>query len=63
MQRLRYLKVGLALVLAFVGAKMLIGDRIHISDVVSLLVVAGLIGLSALASLLAPPKQEDKREG
>jgi tellurite resistance protein TerC len=62
-QRLRYLKVGLALVLAFVGAKMLIGDRIHISDVVSLLVVAGLIGLSALASLLAPPKREGKREG
>lgn len=57
-KRLRYLKVGLALVLAFVGAKMLIGDRIHISDVVSLLVVAGLIGLSALASLLIPPKRE-----
>ncbi|HEY4394784.1 MAG TPA: TerC family protein [Polyangia bacterium] len=56
-QRLRYLKIGLALVLAFVGAKMLIGDRIHISDVVSLLVVAGLIGLSAVASLLVPPKR------
>jgi len=56
-RRLRYIKVGLALVLAFVGAKMLLGDRIHISDVVSLLVVAGLIGLSGLASLLAPPKR------
>ena len=31
-------------VLAFVGAKMLIGDKVHISDVVSLLVVTGLIG-------------------
>ncbi|HEY6474956.1 MAG TPA: TerC family protein [Polyangia bacterium] len=57
-QRLRYLKVGLALVLAFVGGKMLIADRYHISDVVSLLVVAGLIGLSALASLLFAPKRE-----
>jgi tellurite resistance protein TerC len=61
-QRLRYLKVGLALVLAFVGGKMLVGDRIHISDVVSLLVVAGLIGLSALASLLAPSKREGEHK-
>ena len=57
-QRLRYLKVGLALVLAFVGAKMLIADRYRIPDVISLLVVAGLIGLSALVSLLAPPKRQ-----
>ncbi len=55
-QRLRYLKVGLALVLAFVGAKMLIADRYRISDLVSLLVVAGLIGFAALLSLLVPPK-------
>ena len=55
-QRLRYLKVGLALVLAFVGAKMLIADRYRISDLVSLLVVAGLIIFAALLSLLIPPK-------
>ena len=55
-QRLRYLKVGLALVLAFVGAKMLIADRYRISDLVSLLVVAGLIIFAALLSLLVPPK-------
>jgi tellurite resistance protein TerC len=57
-QRLRYLKVGLALVLAFVGAKMLIADRFRIPEVVSLLVVAGLIGLSALVSLLVPAKPD-----
>jgi len=55
-QRLRYLKVGLALVLAFVGAKMLIADRYRISDLVSLLVVAGLITFAALLSLLVPPR-------
>jgi tellurite resistance protein TerC len=55
-QRLRYLKVGLALVLAFVGAKMLIADRFRISDLVSLLVVAGLLAFAALLSLLIPPK-------
>src|SRR6185312_11639708 len=42
-KRLRYLKPALALVLAFVGAKMLVGDKVHISDLVSLGVVAGLI--------------------
>jgi tellurite resistance protein TerC len=56
-QRLRYLKVGLALVLAFVGVKMLIADRYRISDLVSLLVVAGLIIFAALLSLLVPPKK------
>ncbi|HLK88629.1 MAG TPA: TerC family protein [Polyangia bacterium] len=57
-QRLRYLKVGLALVLAFVGAKMLIADRFRIPELVSLAVVAGLIGLSALVSLLVPAKRD-----
>ncbi|MFL5306740.1 MAG: TerC family protein [Polyangia bacterium] len=57
-RRLRYLKPALALVLAFVGAKMLIGDKVHISDVMSLLVVTGLIGAAALLSLIFPPKQE-----
>src|SRR6202042_3632546 len=56
-QRLRYLKVGLALVLAFVGGKMLIADRYRISDLVSLLVVAGLIIFAALLSLVIPPKR------
>ena len=55
-QRLRYLKVGLALVLAFVGAKMLIADRYRISDLASVLVVAGLITFAALLSLLVPPR-------
>jgi tellurite resistance protein TerC len=60
-QRLRYLKVGLALVLAFVGAKMLIADRYRISDLVSLLVVAGLITFAGLLSLLVPPRTPPAR--
>jgi tellurite resistance protein TerC len=55
-KRLRYLKAALALVLAFVGGKMLIADRYHISDLLSLAVVGGLIGVSALLSLLIPPR-------
>jgi tellurite resistance protein TerC len=61
-RRLHYLQPGLAAVLAFVGVKMIIGDYIAISDVVSLGVVGGLLGLSALASLLFPPKPKNDPE-
>ncbi len=56
-RRLRYLKPALALVLAFVGAKMLIGDKVHISDIVSLAVVGGLILAAAVVSLIVPAKE------
>ncbi len=57
-QRLRFLRPALAFVLAFVGGKMLIADRYKISDMVSLAVVGGLIGLAALLSLVIPPKKQ-----
>lgn len=55
--RFRYLKVGLALVLIFVGTKMLIMDVYKIPIGVSLGVVAALLALSVLASLLRPAPQ------
>jgi tellurite resistance protein TerC len=54
-RKLHYLKGGLALVLAFIGVKMLIADWIKVPDLVSLLVVAGLIVGAALISLFFPP--------
>lgn len=48
---LRYLKTGLALVLCFVGCKMLIAGVMKIPITVSLVVVASLIGGSVIASL------------
>jgi tellurite resistance protein TerC len=54
-RRLRYLKSALALVLAFIGGKMLIADHYRISDALSLLVVGGLITGAALLSALIPP--------
>jgi len=54
MERFRYLKVGLALVLVFVGAKMLISEIYHVPVGVSLGVVGGLLLLSVLASSLLP---------
>jgi tellurite resistance protein TerC len=54
MGKFRYLKVGLGLVLAFVGAKMLVGGFFHVPIAISLGVVAGLIGLSIIGSLVFP---------
>lgn len=56
MDMFRYLKVGLSLVLCFVGAKMMIVDLYKIPIGVSLGVVAGILGVSIVASLLGPPK-------
>ena len=50
----RYLKVGLCIVLSFVGIKMLISDFYKIPITVSLGVVAGILAASIVASLLIP---------
>lgn len=49
-ERIRYLHVGLGLVLVFIGLKMLVVDRLHIPTWISLLVITVLIGLSGLFS-------------
>jgi tellurite resistance protein TerC len=48
--RFRYLQPGLALVLVFVGAKMAVAGWIHVPVLVSLAVIATLIGGSIVAS-------------
>ncbi|HJV51089.1 MAG TPA: TerC family protein [Noviherbaspirillum sp.] len=50
--RFHLLKYGLALVLMFVGTKMLIADFVQIPVLLSLAVVAAIIGLSVAASLI-----------
>jgi tellurite resistance protein TerC len=57
--RFKYLKVGLAVVLGFIGAKMMalpFGLHLHIG--VSLGVVLGVIALSIIASLLSTKNEE-----
>ncbi|HEY0672039.1 MAG TPA: hypothetical protein VGD27_07235, partial [Longimicrobiales bacterium] len=44
-------KFGLAVVLVFIGSKMLIADLVHVSTPISLGVVATAIGTSILLSL------------
>jgi tellurite resistance protein TerC len=47
-----YLKLGLSVVLAFVGAKMLVSEILRIPIGVSLAIVASVLGASVAASLL-----------
>ena len=58
MQLFRYLKVGLAVILVFIGVKMLIEPWVDISTAVSLGVIGGVLATSVLMSVLVkePPK-------
>jgi len=59
----RYLNTGLALVLAFVGGKMMLAGIYEVPIGTSLAVIAALLGGSVLVSLLrpAPPPASDAR--
>lgn len=52
------LKFGLAIILAFIGTKMLINPFYHISSPISLSVVGGVLILSVMASLAFPAKED-----
>ena len=56
LNRLRFLTVGLSFVLVFIGGKMIAQPWVHISEVVSLLSVGGILLLALGASLLFPAK-------
>jgi tellurite resistance protein TerC len=51
---LRYLPYGLAVVLLFIGVKMLADDYVHLPSSVSLAVIVVALGASVAASLLGP---------
>jgi len=55
--KFRYLKVGLAAVLVFVGTKMTIAELYKVPPAVSLLVIAGLLGAAIAASLRASARE------
>ncbi|MCA9508499.1 MAG: TerC family protein [Myxococcales bacterium] len=56
MSRFHYLRVGLALILLFVGSKMLLSTIVQLPIYFSLLVICFLLGSAIVASLLFPPK-------
>jgi len=51
------LKYGLAIILAFIGVKMVIAPFYHISSPLSLSIVGGVLVLSVIASLVFSPKK------
>ena len=58
----RFLSVGLALVLIFIGAKMMADRWVHLSVAHSLAVVGGILLLAIFTSLLAgPPKTNEPK--
>jgi tellurite resistance protein TerC len=57
MKLFHYLNYGLAVVLMFIGVKMLISIRWNIPTWVALTVIAGVLGLSVLASVVFPKKE------
>lgn len=52
------LKYGLAIILAFIGVKMVISPLYHIESLHSLIVVGGVLVLSVVASVMFPEKEE-----
>lgn len=56
MQLFRFLKIGLAVILVFIGVKMLIEHWYKVSIGASLGVIAGVLTLSVLMSLVIPQK-------
>ena len=50
--KFRYLKFGLSVVLTFIGIKMLLTDFVHISTISSLMIITIVLGLSILISFV-----------
>jgi tellurite resistance protein TerC len=58
MSRFHYLGLGLASILVFIGAKMLLAQIVKIPNLISLGVIAGLLTVAVVASMLRPHKPE-----
>jgi tellurite resistance protein TerC len=53
------LPYGLAIILSFIGLKMIIAPFYHIESVVSLMVIGGVLLVSVLLSIMFPDKKEE----
>jgi len=57
MERFAYLKPAVALILVFVGAKMVGGHWVHLPTGISLGVILAVLGAAIVASMLKRPKE------
>ena len=55
--RFIYLKTGLALILGFVGMKMILADRFPIPNLISLVIIVVILGLTITISMFATRRQ------
>jgi len=60
MERLRYLGLGLAVVLVFIGIKMILAEWVHISPTLSLGIIAAILTVTIVASVIASAKDGKK---
>ena len=58
-EKFHYLKLGLSVILVFVGAKMLLSDIYHLPVSISLMVVGIVLALSVVLSLVFPKDAEE----
>jgi tellurite resistance protein TerC len=58
--RFRFLHQGLAVLLFFIGGKMILSEWVHISSPMSLAIIAGVLCVTTAASLLTPNKQQNR---
>ena len=64
MKKLHLLNYGLAVILAFVGAKMLLeAADVHFPVWLSLVIIVSVLALTAVASYVIPPKEEPAKPG
>jgi tellurite resistance protein TerC len=61
MGRFHYLGTGLALILLFIGGKMVLGHFVHLPTWASLGVIVGVLSGSVVLSLLRPQPAEDRK--
>ena len=61
--RFRYLNIGLAVILVFVGAKMLLADLVHIPVYLSLLVIVVTLAIAVGASLRRRAETDSPQKG
>ena len=60
MEKFYYLKPGLAMILFFVGSKMLVSEVFEIPIVISLVVIFGILGAALLLSFIRTSQQQAK---
>jgi tellurite resistance protein TerC len=63
MDKFHYLKISLAILLMVIGAKMILHGHVHISHLLSLAIIAGILAIGVIASILSKPKHRDTEEG